>query len=93
MQRLVSPEEMARADKRAISSGTPAEVLMDRAGRAIARSAAVGGRYGKRLWSYAGRGTTGAMGSLRRVLASEGLGVTCLTLFDPQDAPARLRSI
>ena len=89
MQPLLTPEQMAQADKATIDAGTPAEVLMDRAGRAVARAAIelMGGRYGKRAVVVCGKGNNGGDGFVvARVLRSEGVGVDCLVLFDPSEA-------
>ena len=39
MKPIVTPEEMAACDRAAIEAGTPQEVLMDRAGCAVAMAA------------------------------------------------------
>ena len=91
MQPLVSPQEMARADERAISAGTPAEVLMDRAGRAIARAAIqlARGRYGKTALVVCGPGNNGGDGfAAARRLYQEGLKVTCVQLTGSKGSPA-----
>lgn len=88
MQPLVSPHEMAVADKRAISAGTPAEELMDRAGRAIARAAiaVAGGRYGKTALVVCGPGNNGGDGFVAaRRLSQEGLKVTCVSVAGTKD--------
>lgn len=85
MRSLVTPEEMAAADKAAIEAGTPAEVLMERAGKAVARAAIelVGGRYGRRVTVVCGKGNNGGDGSVAaRVLRSEGMSVRCLWVGD-----------
>lgn len=91
MQPLVSPQEMVAADRRAISAGTPAEVLMERAGRAIARAAIemAGGRYGKTALVVCGPGNNGGDGFVAaRRLAEEGLKVTCVPASGRKDLPA-----
>jgi ADP-dependent NAD(P)H-hydrate dehydratase / NAD(P)H-hydrate epimerase len=91
---LVTPEEMASFDRAAIEAGTPVEVLMDRAGRAVARAViqAAGGRYGKRVAIVCGKGNNGGDGFVAaRVLHEVGLRVDCLTVFDPAEARGAAR--
>ncbi len=86
MRRILSPTDMARADRATIDSGIPARVLMDRAGRAVARAAirVAGGRYGRHVVVICGKGNNGADGFVAaRVLADEGLRVRCFVTFDP----------
>ena len=81
---------MRRADQAAISSGTPAEVLMERAGRALARAAIrlAGGRYGRRVLVLCGKGNNGGDGLVAaRVLRREGLSVRVVRLFEDDDVP------
>jgi NAD(P)H-hydrate epimerase len=76
---------MAAADRAAVDSGTPVEVLMDRAGRAVARTVIemMGGRYGKRVVVVCGTGNNGGDGFVAaRVLQAEGAGVRCLFVGD-----------
>jgi ADP-dependent NAD(P)H-hydrate dehydratase / NAD(P)H-hydrate epimerase len=71
---------MGRADEAAIRSGTPAELLMERAGTAVARAALelLGGRYGTRAVVVCGRGNNGGDGFVAaRVLARDGVSVRC----------------
>lgn len=94
MRPLVTPEEMAAADKATIDAGTPVEVLMDRAGRAVARAAIemLGGRYGKRVVVVCGKGNNGGDGFVAaRVLRSEGPGVHCLFVGDLADVEGAAR--
>jgi hydroxyethylthiazole kinase-like uncharacterized protein yjeF len=89
MRPLLRPEEMARADAGTIEAGTPVEVLMERAGRAVARAAinVAGGRYGRRAVIVSGKGNNGGDGFVAaRRLRQEGLSVHCLVLFDTAQA-------
>lgn len=94
MRPLLTPEQMARADAATIASGTSSEVLMDRAGRAVARAALLvaGGRYGRRAAVVCGRGNNGGDGFVTaRVLSAEGLGVRCLVVGDSSAAKGAAR--
>jgi len=94
MRPLLDPEEMAAADKAAIEAGTPVEVLMDRAGRAVARAAIdlLGGRYGKRVVVVCGKGNNAGDGyAAARVLAREGVAVGCHVLVDPSELKGAAR--
>ena len=89
MRPLVSAEEMHRADEATISSGIPAETLMERAGRAVARVVidTAGSRYGTKVAVVCGKGNNGGDGFVAaKVLHDEGLGVTCVLAFDPSEA-------
>ena len=80
---------MRLADERAIEGGTPAEVLMDRAGRAVARVAIdqADGRYGKRAVVICGKGNNGGDGFVAaRELARAGVRVTCFVTFAVEEA-------
>ena len=94
MRPLVTPEQMAAADKAAISSGTPGEVLMARAGRAVARAAVrvAGGRYGKRIAVVCGKGNNGGDGFVAaRALRRAGAGVRCFGVGGAEDAKGDAR--
>jgi ADP-dependent NAD(P)H-hydrate dehydratase / NAD(P)H-hydrate epimerase len=85
MRALLSPEEMRRADERTISSGVPAEVLMERAGSAVARHviALAGRRYGVRAAVVCGKGNNGGDGFVAaRLLAEDGVSTRCLLVGD-----------
>lgn len=87
MRPLITPEEMRRADTATIRAGTPAEVLMERAGDAVARAVVglSGGRYGCRVAVICGKGNNGGDGfAAARRLAREGLGVVCAVVGDPE---------
>ena len=87
MQPIVTPSEMAEIDA---AAPEPVEVLIDRAGAAVARAALqlLGGAYGRRVVVVAGKGNNGADG--RAAAAQlEGRGVRC-TVIDAAAAPAVL---
>ena len=85
---------MAAADQAAVDSGTSVEVLMDRAGRAVARTAIemMGGRYGRKVAIVCGTGNNGGDGFVAaRVLDAEGVGVRCLVVGDIASATGAAR--
>jgi hydroxyethylthiazole kinase-like uncharacterized protein yjeF len=85
---------MAAADAATIQAGTPAAVLMERAGRAVARAAiaAAGGRYGRRVALVCGKGNNGGDGFVAaRALAREGVSVTCLAVGDVSSSKGAAR--
>jgi NAD(P)H-hydrate epimerase len=61
---VLTPEQMGAADARAIAAGTPEEVLMDRAGRAVAWAVRtrLRGLYGRRAVVVCGKGNNGGDG-------------------------------
>jgi len=80
MQPILTPAEMAAADERTIAAGTPVEVLMERAGHAVAwmarqcLSRAHGKHYGKRVVIVCGKGNNGGDGLVAaRVLRGWGV--------------------
>jgi hydroxyethylthiazole kinase-like uncharacterized protein yjeF len=94
MRPLLAPDEMARADEAAIAGGISAEVLMERAGRAVAAAALrlARGRYGRRAAVVCGPGNNGGDGFVAaRVLAREGLGVRCLSVAGAHAAKGAAR--
>jgi NAD(P)H-hydrate epimerase len=91
---IVTPDDMARADRDAVAGGTSIELLMERAGRASARQAIrlAGGRYGKRAVVVCGRGNNGGDGIVAaRVLHQQGLATRCVLVIDEHElsGPAR----
>lgn len=86
MEAIVTPEEMAAIDG---AAPEPLDVLIGRAGAAVAREALamLGGPYGKRVVVVAGNGNNGADGreAARRLSAR---GVRCRVI--DADAPATL---
>ncbi len=84
---IVTPDEMAAIDA---AAPEPVEVLIERAGAAVARMARqmLGGTYGRRVNVIAGKGNNGADGrAAARSLAARGVRVRT---FDAADCPPRL---
>ncbi len=90
MKTVITPEEAARLDSLAKD---PTEVLMDRAGYAVARAAAqMGAGYGKKVLVLCGPGNNGGDGYVAaHYLAKRGAAVEARALGYPQgeDSPAR----
>jgi hydroxyethylthiazole kinase-like uncharacterized protein yjeF len=79
---ILTPAEMAEVDGDAVE---PVEVLIERAGFAVARAAraVLGGGYGRRVVVIAGRGNNGADGrAAARILAQQGMAVTVADATD-----------
>ncbi|MCZ7527542.1 MAG: NAD(P)H-hydrate epimerase [Acidimicrobiia bacterium] len=73
---VLTPAAMGEADRAAIAAGTPEAVLMERAGRAVARAVrrVAGGSYGRRVVVVCGKGNNGGDGLVAaRVLRSWGV--------------------
>ncbi|MEJ5253865.1 MAG: NAD(P)H-hydrate dehydratase [Acidimicrobiales bacterium] len=84
---VVTPEEMGAIDR---AAPEPVEVLIERAGRAVARAAIdlLGGTYGRRVVVLAGKGNNGNDGrAAARVLQARGVRVT---VVDALAFPERL---
>ncbi len=84
---IVTPEEMAAVDQ---AAPEPVEVLVDRAGAAVAWEARrlLGGTYGRRVAVLAGRGNNGADGrSAAARLARWGARVQVLDAADTTELP------
>ncbi|MFM7616045.1 MAG: bifunctional ADP-dependent NAD(P)H-hydrate dehydratase/NAD(P)H-hydrate epimerase [Actinomycetes bacterium] len=82
MEPILTPAEMAEADRRTIAAGTAFDTLVGRAGRAVARAvlAELGGAYGRRVVLVCGKGDNGADGRVAAA-ALEARGVRC-DVFD-----------
>ncbi len=86
MQPVLTPAEMADADRRTVAAGTPVDVLMDRAGRAVAWAVRrqLDGVYGRRGVVVCGKGNNGGDGLVAaRVLAGWGLRADIVELAAP----------
>jgi hydroxyethylthiazole kinase-like uncharacterized protein yjeF len=80
---------MRAADDATISSGTPAPVLMERAGRAVARASqrVAGGAYGRRAVVVCGKGSNGGDGYVAaRFLQRAGISVSCCAVSGVEPA-------
>ena len=96
MQPVLTPEEMGAADRRAIAAGTPVEVLMDRAGKAVAWSIRVrlGRAAGLRVVLACGKGNNGGDGLVvDRVLRGWGARTDVFRLEDGVDGRAFSRAV
>jgi len=87
VQRVLSAEASAELDA---SSSTPVDILMDRAGLAVALTAVdMGAAYGRRVVVLAGPGNNGGDGYVAAVyLARRGVAVTVVADAEPRSAPA-----
>jgi hydroxyethylthiazole kinase-like uncharacterized protein yjeF len=86
MKPVLTPEEAATLDRETQARGIAAEVLMDRAGRAVARAARelAGGAYGRRAVVVCGKGNNGGDGLVAaRQLGRWGMRTTVVLLEDP----------
>ncbi|HVF53029.1 MAG TPA: NAD(P)H-hydrate dehydratase [Actinomycetota bacterium] len=87
MRSLASPDEMRRADEATISAGTPPEILMERAGAAVAAAVktVVGGVYDRRCVVVCGTGNNGGDGfAAARILAEAGMAVRCTVVGETE---------
>jgi NAD(P)H-hydrate epimerase len=87
---------MAAADAAAVAAGTPVEVLMERAGRAVAWQARqmLGGTYGRRVVAVCGKGNNGGDGMIAaRVLRAAGVRVDVFDLAAGVEVPLLLRAL
>jgi NAD(P)H-hydrate epimerase len=93
---VVTPAEMAECDRRTIAAGTPVEVLMDRAGRAVAWEVRrrLDGCYGRRVVVACGKGNNGGDGRVvARVLEGWGVRVDVLDVAEGVAAEVRARAL
>jgi hydroxyethylthiazole kinase-like uncharacterized protein yjeF len=81
MHELLTPAEMAEADRRTIAAGTPGIALMERAGAAVAEAAAARLSSGARIIVACGPGNNGGDGFVAaRILRERGFKVRVLLL-------------
>src|SRR2546421_207690 len=99
MRPVLTPGEMGEADRRTIAAGTPVDVLMERAGRAVAWTVRreMGGTYGRRVVVVCGKGNNGGDGHVTaRALREWGVRIDVFTLDAGVDRqlcePAPLRA-
>ncbi len=86
MKPILTPDEATALDRETQARGVAAEVLMERAGRAVARAARelAGGAYGRRAVLVCGKGNNGGDGLVAaRQLARWGLRTSVVLLEDP----------
>lgn len=87
MLKLLTPRQMAAADRAAVRSGISSGQLMAQAGRAAGRAAVrrMGGSYGRRVVVLCGKGNNGGDGFVAaRYLAGTGALCTVVLLAEPQ---------
>jgi NAD(P)H-hydrate epimerase len=93
---VLTPDEMGAADRRAIAAGAPVEVLMERAGRAVAWTVrrALRGTYGRRVVVVCGKGNNGGDGLVAaRVIRWWGVRTVVLELAAGIDRRRARRAI
>jgi hydroxyethylthiazole kinase-like uncharacterized protein yjeF len=92
---VLTPEQMAAADRATIAAGTPSLTLMERAGIAVAGAAvrAAGGAYGRRVIVLAGKGNNGGDGLVAaRHLAARGAFPVVVFPDDPEELTGDART-
>ncbi|MFM7061579.1 MAG: bifunctional ADP-dependent NAD(P)H-hydrate dehydratase/NAD(P)H-hydrate epimerase [Actinomycetes bacterium] len=96
MEPILTPAEMAEADRRTIAEGTAFETLVGRAGRAVARAVLdeLGGAYGRRVVLACGTGNNGADGRVAAdALSARGVRCTVLDVAGGFDRAVAERAI
>ncbi len=89
MLELLTPTEMAEADRLTIAAGTPGHVLMERAGIAVADAVARLALFGGRVAVLCGPGNNGGDGYVAaRVLRQRGFRVTLAANASPRSGDA-----
>lgn len=88
MNKVLTPSQMAAADRAAAASGIPTVELMQRAGRGVGREVikALGGVYGKRVTVLCGKGNNAGDGFVAAgYLARRGIACNVVLIVDPQE--------
>src|SRR5262245_63031925 len=83
---ILTPAESTAIDRTCADRGIPVDLLMENAGRAVARAAAAvaGGSYGRRAAVLCGKGNNGGDGLVAaRYLARWGMVPTVLLIPEP----------
>src|SRR5438132_11424663 len=92
MKPVLTPEQATELDRVTQDRGVSAAELMERAGRAVARSAVdlLGGVYGRRAVVVCGKGNNGGDGLVAaRYMAEWGVKVSVIVLGSTDHEPAR----
>lgn len=95
MRTVLTPQQMAEADRATIDAGTASLALMERAGLAVARAAVrlAGGPYGRRVLILCGKGNNAGDGLVAaRVLAGWGCFPVVVCLDDPSSLSGDARA-
>src|SRR5438046_8577381 len=90
MKPVLTPQQAVDLDRATQARGTDAEVLMERAGRGVARAAVdlIGGVYGRRAVVVCGKGNNGGDGLVAaRHLARWGMRVAVSMCEPTEDVP------
>lgn len=93
---MLTPRQMADADRATIEAGTPLEVLMERAAWALARATreVLGGTYGRRVTLVCGKGNNGGDGRVAaRFLEGWGVRAEVFDLEPSLDREGLVRSL
>lgn len=88
VQKVLTPSQMAAADRAAAESGIASTELMDRAGRSVGREAIdfLGGTYGRRVTVLCGKGNNAGDGFVAAgYLARRGAACSVVLMADPKD--------
>jgi len=84
MKRIMTVEQMRRADQQTIAEGTPGSVLMERVGRAVGNAILQYRPDSGRIVIVTGSGNNGGDGYVAaRVLVEQNMKVTVVALSDP----------